>query len=195
VRGCSEFHQAVYLVCGYYCVYDNGEGVTGQKARFLHRQAATCAHLRSVEQAVEAGKHPDLAALKVLRQWRWLLTLDEDARVQRLIIEERRKRQNFLEGRMLQDAEAAAAKEKVGGAAAGSAPEVQARDDAAVTVTGSGGSAGGGDAPKAPAAKKAKGALDPSVDERMAPFYSEVDGPGQGIWAHHFLGGAAQQGV
>ena len=48
-----------------------------------------------------ANKPIDLGGLKVFRQFCWLLSPADDRRIQKLIVDERRKRQNFLETRMV----------------------------------------------------------------------------------------------
>ncbi len=60
-------------------------------------------HIDDMDKAVAANKPIDLGALKVFRQFRWLFAPVDDLRIQKLIVDEGRKRQSFLETRMIKD--------------------------------------------------------------------------------------------
>ncbi len=69
----------------------------------MYGAAAMERHIDAMDKAVTANKPIDLGALKVFRQLRWLLSPADDSRIQKLIVDERRRRQNFLETRMIKD--------------------------------------------------------------------------------------------
>lgn len=104
VLSSSDFHQSVYRQCASFLVFEQSAGAaTLGPPRFLYGPAAMAAHIQELDKALEAMRPLDLSALKVFRQFRWLLSHADDARIQKNIIEERRKRQNFLENCMLKD--------------------------------------------------------------------------------------------
>jgi hypothetical protein len=126
VRSSSDFHKLLYQRCANFLIFDHQKAITikGQPTRFLYGAAAMERHVDDMDKAVAANKPIDLAALKVFRQFRWLLAPEDDNRIQKLIVDERRKRQNFLETRMIKDDTApddgifvgeAKAKKKAGG--------------------------------------------------------------------------------
>ncbi len=105
VRSSSDFHRSLYQNCANFLVFDHQKRITvkGQTGRFLYGAAAMERHVDDMDKAVAANKPIDLGALKVFRQFRWLLAPVDDIRIQKLIVDERRKRQNFLETRMIKD--------------------------------------------------------------------------------------------
>ncbi len=100
----SDFHKAVYNKCANFLVFDGKPGSASSSSDGpLRGFAAMQAFLKQLNDPLAAGKSIDLSSLKVFRQFRWLLSPEEDARVQKLIVEERRKRQNSLESHMIKD--------------------------------------------------------------------------------------------
>ncbi|CAK0874984.1 unnamed protein product [Prorocentrum cordatum] len=115
----SAFHKQVYQKCEMFMVHDNGDTclVDGRKVMYLYGADAMKARLMSLSSDIEKGA-VDLTSLKVFRQFRWLLTPQEDLVVKRCVTEERRKRQNILEKGMIMDAPLGKHEDCVKGAAA-----------------------------------------------------------------------------
>ena len=129
-------------------------------------------HIDNMDKAVAANKPIDLGALKVFRQFRWLLAPEDDVRIQKLIVDERRKRQNFLETRMIKDDAALDVDLFVDEAKATAGGEIVAVPVVSKGVKSSSGSSNSKDA-NAPALepKEKKAKLNsPDMDARMALF-------------------------
>lgn len=179
VKGSSEFHRSVYERCARFLIFDYNKVVTvnGKQVRYDCGSAAMVSHVREVDNAQKAGKQVDLIALKVFRQFRWLLTPEEDGRIHKLIVDERRKRQNFLEGHTIKD------DETHGGENAKNVEDKEMSADAPLisllhtkkskkAEANSSSSSKAAPQPSEPPAKKAKGDTDtPDMDAWMAMFF------------------------
>jgi hypothetical protein len=171
----SEFHRHVYRLCGNYLVYSFVKPVKilgASTVRYVYGLAAMKEHVKELDNAVAGTRPIELGALKLFRQFRWLLTPDEDIRIQKLIMVERHKRQNLLEGRMLQDC-------KVDSDIGDGMGEAKPTSSAIVSIglEGQDGSISGtvgllstsSSSAHAPASKKTK-TSDPGVEARLALF-------------------------
>ena len=63
------------------------------------------ATINAVDAQLVLSEDVGLDELKVFRMFRWLLTSQEDARIQKLVSETRLKRQRLMSGRMIMDGE------------------------------------------------------------------------------------------
>lgn len=179
----SEFHQSVYRQCANFLVYEQPSALVALgQPRFFYGQAAMSHHIAEMDRAREAARLVEMSALKVFRQFRWLLSQADDARIQKNMVEERRKRQNFLENCMIKDASGeesarseAATHSNAKAAAAGAAglPALTAggkgEEDRASTAAAS---SADGAAAAAPPTKKHKGQpkQQDDMDERLSLF-------------------------
>ncbi len=170
----SEFHKLVYTRCANFLIYDFQKPVSlqGEMVRYVYGLAALREHMKELENTVAGNKPIDLGALKIFRQFRWLLSNEEDDRTQKLLTEARRKRQNFLENRMIKD---------VGLESGGDGNAHDKSTSGAVVHVGPVGpngakgstdglnSSSSSSTEKQPSAKKAK-LTEPGLDARMALF-------------------------
>ena len=176
----SEFHRLVHQRCASTCIYEYQKPVkmNGEMVKFLYGTAAVKKHIEKVDTRVANSQPVDLAGLKLFRQYRWLMTSEEDVRIQKMIMDERRKRQNFLEGRMLKDAGAAelaegpTSRKGSGQLVSAGVPAVGGRSRASGSSAGpTPSSSSASAAATQPPQKKVK--VDPEMDAKMALFFSQ----------------------
>ena len=102
----SDFHSKVYERCANFCIYEKRVPQQKGKVRvsYVYGFKAMELHCADLE-ATLAKKDPSLRlpSLRLFREFRWLLPHQLDVKIQKLINEERKRRQNLLDGRMLLD--------------------------------------------------------------------------------------------
>jgi len=185
----SAFHKQVYQKCEMFMVHDNGDTclVDGRKVMYLYGADAMKARLMSLSSDIEKGA-VDLTSLKVFRQFRWLLTPQEDLVVKRCVTEERRKRQNILEKGMIMDAPLGKHEDCVKGAAAptqtaGAAVEPENSEAPAASSAAAPAEVappkGGADASTCPAPPSASGAAPPASSEQPPPKKAKMGANGK----------------
>jgi hypothetical protein len=103
LRSSSEFHRKIYQRCSNFLIFEHDNTMAGATHPALCGAPAMSAHIKHLDLQVLGPKPIDLGSLEIFRQFRWLLSSEDDARIQKLIVDERRKRQNFLENRMIKD--------------------------------------------------------------------------------------------
>jgi len=170
VQASSEFHKKIYEACSNYLVYFKPGTATSSATKPVRASAAMAALLKQLEQDLTECKAIDLGCLKVFRQFRWLLSPSEDARIQKLIVEERRKRQNMLETHMIKDAQPGdpALTDAPPSAAAAAAPAAPSRPAPSSDVAAK--SSKAAKTETEPPKKKLKPVASDVIDDRMKLF-------------------------